>query len=52
VGTADPTVCNRPKFWGRLCPPYPALHHKYADVLHTDEVIAHLAGLVRGRNAT
>jgi maleamate amidohydrolase len=27
------------------------LHHKYADVMHLDEVIAHLAGLARGRNA-
>ncbi len=27
------------------------LHHKYADVMHVDEVIAHLAGLARGRSA-
>ena len=27
------------------------LHHKYADVMHVDEVIAHLDGLARGRNA-
>ena len=27
------------------------LHHKYADVMHLDEVIEHLAGLERGRNA-
>jgi maleamate amidohydrolase len=27
------------------------LHHKYADVMHVEEVVAHLAGLVRGRNA-
>jgi isochorismate hydrolase len=27
------------------------LHHKYADVMHLDEVIAHLDGLARGRNA-
>ena len=25
------------------------LHHKYADVMHVDEVIAHLEGLSRGR---
>jgi len=27
------------------------LHHKYADVMHVDEVIEHLEGLARGRNA-
>ena len=27
------------------------LHHKYADVMHLDEVIEHLAGLERSRNA-
>ena len=27
------------------------LHHKYADVMHVDEVIEHLDGLARGRNA-
>ena len=27
------------------------LHHKYADVIHLDEVIEHLAGLERSRNA-
>ena len=27
------------------------LHHKYADVMHLDEVIAHLDGLARGRDA-
>jgi maleamate amidohydrolase len=27
------------------------LHHKYADVMHVDEVIAHLEGLARGRSA-
>ncbi len=27
------------------------LHHKYADVMHVDEVIAHLDGLARGRHA-
>jgi maleamate amidohydrolase len=27
------------------------LHHKYGDVMHVDEVIAHLAGLARGRDA-
>jgi nicotinamidase-related amidase len=27
------------------------LHHKYADVMHVDEVIAHLEVLARGRNA-
>jgi nicotinamidase-related amidase len=27
------------------------LHHKYADVMHVDEVVAHLEGLARGRNA-
>jgi nicotinamidase-related amidase len=27
------------------------LHHKYADVMHLDEVIAHLEGLARGRHA-
>jgi len=27
------------------------LHHKYANVMHVDEVIAHLEGLARGRNA-
>ena len=27
------------------------LHHKYADVMHVDEVIEHLNGLARGRNA-
>ena len=27
------------------------LHHKYADVMHVDEVIAHLEGLGRGRDA-
>src|SRR5712672_2952446 len=27
------------------------LHHKYADVMHLDEVVAHLDGLARGRNA-
>jgi maleamate amidohydrolase len=27
------------------------LHHKYADVMHADEVIAHLDGLAKGRNA-
>ena len=27
------------------------LHHKYADVTHVDEVIEHLEGLARGRNA-
>ena len=27
------------------------LHHKYADVMHLEEVIAHLDGLARGRNA-
>ncbi len=27
------------------------LHHKYADVMHVDEVVAHLDGLAQGRNA-
>jgi len=27
------------------------LHHKYADVMHLDEVLEHLAGLARGRSA-
>jgi maleamate amidohydrolase len=27
------------------------LHHKYADVMHVDEVIAHLEGLARGQHA-
>jgi maleamate amidohydrolase len=27
------------------------LHHKYADVMHVDEVIAHLDGLARGKHA-
>jgi maleamate amidohydrolase len=27
------------------------LHHKYADVMHVDEVIEHLEGLARGRSA-
>ena len=27
------------------------LYHKYADVMHVDEVIEHLEGLARGRNA-
>ena len=27
------------------------LHHKYADVMHVDEVTEHLEGLARGRNA-
>ena len=27
------------------------LHHKYADVMHVEEVIEHLDGLARGRNA-
>jgi nicotinamidase-related amidase len=27
------------------------LHHKYADVTHLDEVLAHLDGLARGRTA-
>ena len=27
------------------------LHHKYADVMHLDEVIAHLDGLARGKSA-
>jgi maleamate amidohydrolase len=27
------------------------LHHKYADVMHVEEVIEHLDGLTRGRNA-
>jgi hypothetical protein len=27
------------------------LHHKYADVMHVDEVIAHLEVLARGRSA-
>jgi hypothetical protein len=27
------------------------LHHKYADVMHVDEVIEHLEGIARGRNA-
>src|SRR5262249_42851928 len=27
------------------------LHHKYADVMHLDEVLEHLEGLARGRNA-
>jgi nicotinamidase-related amidase len=27
------------------------LHHKYADVMHVEEVIAHFAGLSRGRDA-
>jgi len=27
------------------------LHHKYADVMHVDEVVKHLEGLSRGRNA-
>lgn len=27
------------------------LHHKYADVMHLDEVLAHLDGLARGRSA-
>jgi nicotinamidase-related amidase len=27
------------------------LHHKYADVMHVDEVIEHFEGLARGRNA-
>jgi maleamate amidohydrolase len=27
------------------------LHHKYADVMHVDEVVEHLEGLARGRNA-
>ncbi len=27
------------------------LHHKYADVMHVDEVVAHLEGLARARNA-
>lgn len=27
------------------------LHHKYADVMHLDEVVAHLDGLARGKSA-
>ena len=27
------------------------LHHKYADVMHLDEVVEHLTGLERSRNA-
>ena len=27
------------------------LHHKYVDVMHLDEVVAHLDGLAKGRNA-
>lgn len=27
------------------------LHHKYADVMHVEEVIEHIDGLSRGRNA-
>jgi isochorismate hydrolase len=28
------------------------LHHKYCDVMHVDEVIAHLDGLTQQRTAT